>query len=135
MNGKEQFNKRSFLLLTFSFWKNERIFFSLLCKCFAVMYQNICKKKYFDQEKIFEMRVWFFSVLKGIIAHGKFCEGVKSANKYTYIFFLKIIYLTQHKRVGGGGERQAEGAAEAGSPLSREPHAGLDSDPGDHDLG
>lgn len=49
------------LLLTFSFWKNEGIFSPFPCKCFPVVYQNICKKEeiFRSKEKVFEVKVWF----------------------------------------------------------------------------
>ena len=43
-------------------------------------------------------------------------------------FFPKIffIYLRERESVHKQGEQQAEGEGEAGSPLGREPNAGLD---------
>jgi len=52
-------------------------------------------------------------------------------------FFLKIFCLFngEREREHKQAERQTEGEGEAGSPLSREPDAGLDPRPWDHGMG
>ena len=52
---------------------------------------------------------------------------VRKLGYFIFFFFLILfINLTERKREHRQEEWQAEGAGEAGSPLSREPDAGLD---------
>lgn len=67
----------SFLCTLFHFGR-VRGFTLFLCKCFAVVYRNIYKKKHFDQEWAPETGISFFQyyITKRIITHDKFCDGV-----------------------------------------------------------